>query len=90
MLLEAGKAEGLLDENTEEYKKIKKLVEASLHRDLEQYKDEIMQLLQEEIISRYYYQKGRLINSFQQDDALVEAKKILTNPSALKKILSGK
>lgn len=89
-LLEAGKDEGLLDEQTPEYIQLKKRVEASLQRDLDKYQDEIMELLQDEIISRYYFQKGRLINSFQEDAALVEAKKILTNPAALKKILSGK
>jgi carboxyl-terminal processing protease len=89
-LLEAGKAEGLLDEKTPEYVQLKKMVQASLQRDLDKDQTEIMELLQDEIISRYYFQKGRLINSFQEDEALVEAKKILTNPSAMKKVLTGK
>jgi len=49
-----------------------------------------VELIEDEIVSRYYYQKGRVINSFKNDKALVEAIAIVQNPVGYKKILSGK
>jgi carboxyl-terminal processing protease len=90
MLLESGEKEKLLNENTPEYQQLLNLVKASLTRDLDKYRGELVELLEDEIVSRYYFQKGRVINSFKNDNALIEAIATLLNPSAYKKILSGK
>lgn len=89
-LLESGEREKLFTKDSPEYIQLMKIVKASIDRDLEKYKTEIIQLLEDEIIARYYYQKGRVINSFKNDNALVEATSILLNVNAYKKILSGK
>lgn len=89
-LLESGEKEQLFTQNSPEYQQLLKIVKASLERDLDKYRDEIVELLEDEIVSRYYFQKGRVINSFKNDKALVEAIAIVQNPSAYKKILSGK
>lgn len=89
-LLESGEKENLLTKESPEYVQLLKLVQASLERDLDRYRSEIVELLEDEIVSRYYYQKGRVINSFKNDKALVEAISILQNSGNYKKILSGK
>jgi carboxyl-terminal processing protease len=89
-VLESGAKEQLITENTAEYIALLKIVKASLDRDLNKFKSEIIELLEDEIVARYYYQKGRVMNSFKNDKALVEAISILQNPTAYKKILSGK
>lgn len=89
-LLESGEREKLFTKDSPEYIQLMKIVKASIDRDMEKYKTEIIQLLEDEIIARYYYQKGRVINSFKNDNALVEATSILLNVNAYKKILSGK
>lgn len=89
-LLESGEKENLFTKESPEYVQLLKLVQASLERDLDRYRSEIVELLEDEIVSRYYYQKGRVINSFKNDKALVEAISILQNSANYKKILSGK
>lgn len=88
--IEVAIREQLLDDKSEYYANIKKAVTASLERDLEKYKNEIIDLLAGEIVSRYYFQKGRVMNSFRTDDVLKEAISVLENPARYKKILSGK
>jgi carboxyl-terminal processing protease len=88
--LEVAIREQLLDESDVCYLNMKKAVSASLERDLEKYKNEIIDLLASEIVSRYYFQKGRVINSFRTDDVLKEAISTLEDPARYKNILSGK
>lgn len=90
MLLESGEKEKLFSQNSPEYQQLLKLVKASLARDLDKYRNEIVELLEDEIVSRYYFQKGRVINSFKNDKALIEATSTLQNSTVYKKILSGK
>jgi carboxyl-terminal processing protease len=62
-------------------------VTPSKSRDLDKFKEEIAQMLENEIISRYYYQKGRTINSFRYDNVLIKAKDILGNSMEYNTIL---
>lgn len=57
-------------------------------KDLTKYKDEISQYLTQEIVSRYYYSKGRLISTLESDDNIKVAKAILLDSNRYKKILS--
>jgi len=59
-------------------------------KDLETFRPEIEQLLQEEIVNRYYYQKGRILAQLQDDPQLDEALEIIAEPGKLKLTLSGK
>jgi carboxyl-terminal processing protease len=56
--------------------------------DLTKNKTEIKQFLEEEIASRYYFQKGRLESSFRSDEDLKEAILVLNNTSQYKKLLT--
>lgn len=56
--------------------------------DLVKYKPEIKQFLEEEIVSRYYFQKGRLEATLKSDPDLKEAVAILNNQERYKSILT--
>jgi carboxyl-terminal processing protease len=58
--------------------------------DLIKFKDEISQYLGSEIAVRYYFQKGRIINSLTSDPDVKYAKDILLDQPRYKAILSGK
>ena len=60
----------------------------SKERDLEKFKSEIKMLLENEIVSRYYYQKGRAENSFISDDYIKKDLEILKNKSEYNTILA--
>lgn len=59
-------------------------------QDLIKNKKEIMQLLQAEIVTRYYFQKGRLQNQLREDDEVLEAINVLSNQSKYESLLRGK
>jgi carboxyl-terminal processing protease len=59
----------------------------SKERDLEKFKTEIKTLLENEIVSRYYYQKGRTLDAFRTDTALQQAIEVLKNKERYNTIL---
>ena len=59
-------------------------------QELTTYKSVIARALTLEIVSRYYYSTGKLINSLHHDSYIETAKSVLLNPSRYKSILSPK
>ncbi len=57
--------------------------------DLIKFKDEIKQLLESEIASRYYYLKGRVENDFVTDREVNKAIEALNNKAMFDKIMNG-
>jgi len=57
--------------------------------DVQKNKDEIMQVLEEEIVSRYYYQEGRIEATFDHDSDITKAVAVITRSSMYSSILNG-
>jgi carboxyl-terminal processing protease len=62
-------------------------VKVSKDKDFEKAKNEIINLLEVEIVSRYFYENGRIINSFTSDKSIVKSIEILQNKSQYNGIL---
>ena len=80
--------EGYFEQSSEEYEALLAKLTPSMERDIEQFKNEIIPFLENEIISRYYFQKGRAIQSFKNDLELKEAITILSALKEYNKILN--
>lgn len=77
--------------NIEElYTKILQRLQQDKANDLIKFKNEISLYLGTEIITRYYYQKGRIVYSIQQDPDMLTAKSILLDSQKYNQILSNK
>ena len=67
--------------------------EAKLTPDLEsdfyRNKEQIKKLLTSEIMKRYYFQKGELINSLKDDEVLDKALEVLSDPVLYKQTLTA-
>ena len=63
----------------DEYEALLEKVVPSKERDLEKFKVEIINLLENEIVSRFHFQKGRAQHAFKNDEYLKSALEILTN-----------
>jgi carboxyl-terminal processing protease len=87
-MMETAKEEGYDSTIQGEYDALMKKVKASKEKDLELFKNQIIDILENEIISRYYYQNGRILHSFKDDSSLKKAMDILNNEAEYKKILS--
>ena len=72
------------------YNQLKIQLENLKTQELTTHKDEIARALTQEIVSRYYYSTGKLINSLHHDRYIEEAKSVLLNPNRYKAILSPK
>ena len=88
-LLAEAKKENKLDLYKSEIDALNAKISASKKNDLYLFKDEIKIVLEGEIVSRYYYQKGRTEHSLPNDQDLNEAIKLFTNKTVLSSILKG-
>jgi carboxyl-terminal processing protease len=57
--------------------------------DLTKFKSQICELLKQEIVSRYYYQKGKIIASLKTDKDIASAIHAITDQELYKSVLSG-
>jgi carboxyl-terminal processing protease len=57
--------------------------------DLMTHKDEIKRALENQIVSRYYFEKGKIMQAFQYDKELEAAKSVLGNSTKMLAILKG-
>lgn len=72
-----------------EYEELEAKLVLDKSGDLMKFKDEIKELLENEIISRYYYQKGRIISSLSKDPVVDKAIEVLENKETYTGILNG-
>jgi carboxyl-terminal processing protease len=56
-------------------------------KDLNKHKDEIVKFLTQEIVSRYYYQTGRVVSSLYNDNEVNKAVELLSNIEEYNKLL---
>lgn len=88
-LKEIAKEEKYYNDAKDEFEALIIKLTPSLESDLLRYKDEIKEILESEIVSRYYYSPGRLENALSQDEYVAIALEVLNDSNRYGKILSG-
>jgi len=88
-LIEIAEKEKYYDHAKDAFEDLKTKISHDRTKDLEVFKPEIKELLNEEIVSRYYFQKGRIKFALSNDLEVKKAIEILQNQEEYKKILSG-
>ncbi len=89
-LKEAAEKEKYFESVQQEYNALKDKMLRDKKADIQKAKTEISELLADEIVSRYYYQRGRIENSFAKDEELKKAVEILKNKTFYDDILAGR
>ncbi len=84
---QTAEAEGYYEDSKAEYDALLEKVVPSKERDLDKFSGEIKMLLENEIVSRYYFQTGRAENAFNHDTILDKALEVLKNDSQYHTIL---
>ncbi len=82
--------ENYLSDLNMEYESLLNKLKRNKSNDIEKYKTEIMQALEEEIASRYYFEKARIEASFDNDLEIKEAIALLKDTAKYSALLSGK
>lgn len=78
------------DETTAAFDSLKKLLTHNLDRDLDTHRKHIEEYLGGEIVSRYYFDRGRTQYGIRDDEGVDAARGILKDKALYKLILSGK
>jgi carboxyl-terminal processing protease len=88
-LLKVAKAEKYYDGAAGEFEALKTKLAHDKDKDLQTFSNEIKDFLYEEIASRYYFQKGRIIASMKDDPELDKAIEVLSKSSSYGTILQS-
>lgn len=88
-LKEAAESEKYFEKIKDEYDALQKKVAHNKQEDVMTFKKEIKELLEGEIVARYYYQKGRIQNNLDKDPDVKTAIELLTEQPKYSAILKG-
>lgn len=88
-LKEAAEFEGYLGDASDEFKALEKKLTHNLDRDLDYFSKDIKNIMAIEILKRYYYQRGAIVQQLKDDNDLKEAIKIVSSPEKYKQMLSA-
>ena len=87
-LKEMAEFEGYMDNASDEFAALEKKLKHNLDLELDRFSKDIKPMLAEEIIKRYYYEKGAVQENLKDDADLKKALELLQNPTEYTQILS--
>jgi carboxyl-terminal processing protease len=88
-LITNAKKEKYYDIHKDLFNDIEKDIAHNLDQDLNMFRTEITDLLEDEIISRYFYENGAIAWTIKNDDQVLKARDILNNKDEYNSILKG-
>ena len=88
-LKEMAEFEGYMEEAAEEFKALEQKLNHNLDRDLDFFARPIRNQLEQEIATRYFYQRGAAMQRLRDDKALEQAIEVLSQPERYRKLLSA-
>lgn len=89
-LITNAKKEKYYDIHKQLFTELEKDITHDMNQDLKLFRSEISQLIQEEIIGRYFYEAGDIEWSIKNDEQVLKADEILNNRNEYDSILKGK
>ena len=83
------KDEKYYDAAKDEIEALKTKLSADKTTDLQRFKDEVIEILENEIVSRYYYQNGRIEVAVKRDPYIINSIEVLNDTARYNGILDG-
>ena len=87
-LKEMAEFEGYLEGASEEFAALEKKLQHNLDLELDRFAKDIKPLIAEEIVKRYYFEKGAVQETLKDDSDLKKALEVLQNPEEYKMVLT--
>ena len=87
-LKEVAEFEGYTTDAAAEFAALEKKLCHDIDRDFDIFKKDICELLADELVTRYYYQRGAIIQAIKSDSTLLRARTLLGDEVAYKEILA--
>jgi len=88
-LKEIAEFEGYLKEDSTIFNALEAKLTPDLERDFDRFKPEVKKVMAGEIVKRYYYQRGQMIENLKEDETLSKAIEVLADPELYRKTLSA-
>ena len=89
-LKEIAEFEGYTTDAAAEFAALEKKLSHNIDRDFDIFKDDICELLAHELATRYYYQRGAIIQGIKSDSTILRARTLVKDEEAYKQILLPK
>ena len=86
-LKEIAKFEGYTTDAAAEFAALEQKLSHNIDRDFDNFKSDISELLADELVTRYYYQQGAIIQSLKSDSTLLRARTLIVDKEAYHQIL---
>lgn len=88
-LREQAETEGYMNDSIKaQFEVLQKMLKHDLDKDLDNSRSEIESILADEILGRYYYQRGQVIGNLRYDNGIKAAAAILQDEASYRKLLS--
>ena len=87
VLRDAARLEGCYERAEEAFGQLEAALKGDLKTDLEAHREDIRPYLEDEIVSRYYYQRGRALHLLKSDTVLDRAVELLKSEDEYRRIL---
>lgn len=87
-LKEVAEFEGYTTDAAAEFAALEKKLSHDIDRDFDIFKADICELLADELVTRYYHQRGSIIQSIKGDSTILRARTLLNDDEAYKQILA--
>lgn len=88
-LKEIADFEGYAKDAAAEFEALEKKLQHNLNKDMDHFKKELKSAIAQEIVKRYYYQKGALIEQLKDDPDLKKAIEVVQDTVLFRNLLSG-
>jgi carboxyl-terminal processing protease len=89
-LISNAKKEKYYDMHKDLFTDLEKDIAHDLEQDLTVFRNEITELIEDEIIGRYFYEDGAIAWTIKKDEQILKAAEILNNKEEYRSILEGK
>ena len=83
------KFEGYYDDAKAEFDALEKKLKHDIARDLDMHRDVLKQIISNDIVAAYYFQRGTVENSLRHDKQASKAFRLINNPAEYNAILDG-
>ncbi len=88
-LMKIARAEGLADKAQDEFRELRDKLQYDLKNDLDVFRTDLEKLIAIEIVVRYYYQRGAVVQNMKSDKFLKEAVLLLDDAGRYRSILAA-
>ena len=86
-LKEVAEFEGYTADAAAEFDALEKKLSHDIDRDFDFFKGDICELLADELVTRYYYQRGSIVQAIKSDSTILRARTLLADEAAYEQLL---